>query len=306
MELTTHSNTTAVRGKLRNFFLTVWEKWPDLKDLLVEEYKNEKVVYLLIGAEEKTEKEELHRHAILCYENPRSFAAIAKKFTPSHLEPLRSVKKAQIYSIKTGGSKYFEAGDAPRSLQIEFMTKEEIIREEPRCHRALLEAKAKLDGLRKFHEMLDEVRGGDVKKCKFIYLQGGSGKGKSKYAWKWATEHYKNDDISMGSFENGFLNSLDAGAKCIVVNEFRPSDCKASKFLEFTDRYGCLINMKGSFEFIRPEVIIVCSIKKCDKLYKEEIAKQFLRRADEIWDFGYDEEDVDEEGESLKSNVVSI
>lgn len=74
------------------------------------------------------------------------------------------------------------------------------------------------------------------------------------------------------------------------IEEFRPSQIKASDFLQLTDKYGFRCNTKGGFATLRPEKIIICSIIPPEQIYKEEVNKQFLRRITETIDLDEDED----------------
>lgn len=284
--------------KTRSYFFTFWEEWKEAYEFIKE--WGDSVAYILCGGIEKTSSEKEHRHAIIWYTNPRSFKAIKTKYPHAHIEYLRNIKKAMIYACKEAGEVLIEKGTPPRGIDIQNMSKRDIIELDPRCHRSLLEAKNKLESIDRMNKMLDEARAGKVNKAPIIYIQGDSGSGKTRLALNMAVNEYRNEDISTASFENGFMNAVNESAKCIIIPEFRPSDIKADKFLEFIDRYGCEINVKGSHTFIRPDKIYICSIIKINDLYKnEEIGKQFKRRMDRVIDLGYKKGEAEGDGEKL-------
>lgn len=277
--------------KSRSYFFTFWEENKEVYEF-IEEWGSG-VAYIIVGGIEKTKNGKEHRHGCIWYDNPRSFNKMKEKYPKTHIERCRSIKKSQIYSCKDAGEVLIEKGTPPRGIDIQFMSKRDIIELDPRCHKSLLEAKNKMESIDRMNEMLNEARKGDVKKSYVCYIQGSTGKGKTKTAIKMAIDEYKNEDISFVSFENGFMNAVNESAKCLILMEFRPSDIKADRFLEFLDRYGCEMNTKGSHCFIRPEKIYICSIVKIDELYKnEEINGQFKRRMDKIIDLGYDNNNI--------------
>lgn len=136
-----------------------------------------------------------------------------------------------------------------------------------------------------FMNMLDEIENNQLKAPKIIYITGGTGKGKTYSAYKLALKHYEKQYIGKLTCKNDFIDVVNENAKCYVIEEFRPSQIKASDFLQLTDKYGYRCNIKGGFATIRPEMIIICSIIHPSQLYiNEEINEQFRRRITNIID----------------------
>ena len=138
--------------------------------------------------------------------------------------------------------------------------------------------------------MLEEIKNDELKAPKIIYITGGTGKGKTYKAYKLALENYDKKDIGKLTLKNDFFDVINKSAKCYVIEEFRPSQIKASDFLQLTDKYGFRANIKGGFVSLRPEMIIICSIIEPEKIYKEEINQQFLRRITETINLDMDED----------------
>lgn len=129
-----------------------------------------------------------------------------------------------------------------------------------------------------FQQMLDEIRNDDLKAPEVVYINGASGRGKTYGAYKLAMNKYENKDIGRITIQNGFFTFDNENAKCFVIEEFRPSELHACEFLQLTDKYGYNCNVKGGHHYIRPEMLIICSIIDVDEIYKEEINQQFKRR----------------------------
>lgn len=127
-------------------------------------------------------------------------------------------------------------------------------------------------------KLFDEIKNDSLEKPDIWYIYGGSRTGKTYFALKKAIEEYGQENVSMIRFKNNFAISNNPQAKALVLCEFRPSQLDASSFLEFTDCYGMILNIKGSQIFIRPKAIFICSIKHPSEIYKEEINKQFMER----------------------------
>lgn len=130
-----------------------------------------------------------------------------------------------------------------------------------------------------FNNMLDEIEKDNLQKPIIIYITGDSGSGKTYQAYKMALCMYEKSKIGKITIENNFFNIINNDAECYIIEEFRPSDCRASIFLQFTDCYGYSAPIKGGHQYIRPKCIIICSIIPSIDIYKnDEINKQFQRR----------------------------
>ena len=134
------------------------------------------------------------------------------------------------------------------------------------------------EGEQNFFEMLGEIERDELKAPQIIYITGGTGKGKTYKAYKLALSNYPKEDIGKLTLKNNFFDVINESAKCFIIEEFRPSQITASDFLQLTDKYGYRANIKGGFVSLRPEMLIICSIKPPEEIYKDEVNQQFLRR----------------------------
>lgn len=156
-----------------------------------------------------------------------------------------------------------------------------------------------------FMNMLDEIERDELKAPEIIYILGESGNGKTYGAYKLALKSYQKQDIGRITINNNFCSITNKSAKCFVIEEFRPSQIAAADFLQLTDKYGYNCNIKGGHQFLRPEMIIICSVVKPTKIYKDEMNKQFTRRITKFYEAVNKElkeiklEDVDKDEDNI-------
>lgn len=132
---------------------------------------------------------------------------------------------------------------------------------------------------KEFFEMLDEIESDTLTHPDVIYITGDSGSGKTYQAYKFAMCMYPKSKIGKCSIENNFFSFVNPDAECFVMEEFRPSDCRASLFLQFTDAYGFNAPIKGGYQYVRPKCLIICSVIPSKEIYQnDEINQQFQRR----------------------------
>lgn len=278
------------------------------KDIAAE-LKKAKFDYYLAGWHrgEKNENGELkndHIHIFVQYKNPREmgpgflkriyFAHLAehKKFNPvgiiryikcddkKHKEEGWTSEIIEEIGIAKGDGKF------PTIEQVQNMANEEIkqlpIQYYNIANKIVDDKKNEVE----FDKMLEEIEKDELKAPRVIYLTGASGNGKTYGAYKLALKNYKKEDIGKITINNNFFNITKKYAKCYVVEEFRDSQLKACDFLQFTDKYGYNANIKGGFQCLRPEMIIICSIIPAEEIYKNnnEINKQFRRRITEYYE----------------------
>lgn len=135
-----------------------------------------------------------------------------------------------------------------------------------------------LEGARLWTQFCERFAGGQVSRTHVIYISGPTGSGKTWKAYEIAMENYTPEDISIVEACNSFLNALNIRAKCWIFPEFRPATLEASVFLQILDIYPFVANVKGGHAVVRPEMVIIASIKQPQEIYKEEINVQFRRR----------------------------
>jgi hypothetical protein len=107
-------------------------------------------------------------------------------------------------------------------------------------------------------------------------------------AYKYALAHFDKKEITKVTICNNFFEFVGSCEdKCLVVEEFRPSQLHPSSLLQFTDKYGYSCPIKGGHKYVKPEMIIICSIIHPSRLYreeKEELNEQFTRRITHLYE----------------------
>lgn len=143
-----------------------------------------------------------------------------------------------------------------------------------------------------FFRMLEEIENDSLRPIKVIYFIGRPGHGKTYNAYKYALRHYKKEEITKVTINNNFFEFVGSHEdKCLVVEEFRPSQLHPSSLLQFTDKYGYSCPIKGGHKYVKPECIIICSIIHPSRLYreeKEELNEQFTRRITHLYEVNND------------------
>ncbi|QIR82207.1 replication associated protein [Chicken virus mg6_2056] len=224
-----------------------------------------------------------HIHIYAHFKNPIRLSY--KKMCGAHVENCRGSPQQNIAYIEKDGNILEEWGKRPNQGVKNIGDLMECSSEEVPANLKNIydKEKEKRNAENNFKNMLEEIKNDNLKGPKVIYITGDSGSGKTYKAYKLATEQYNTDEIGKITFNNGFADIVNKEAKCFVIEEFRPSDIKGSKLLEFLDKYGCSLNTKGGFAYVRPEMIIIASIFHPKRLYNsEENNKQFIRRISEL------------------------
>lgn len=271
--------------KARRFQLTLneVEKYDELKKYLTS---LESMTYLISCKEIAPTTWHEHIHIFVCFKNAIKLSL--KKCEGAHIEYCKGSVQQNIDYVKKDGKIIDEIGEVPRERGGSHTVKElseidspdEIDWKEYNTWRRINEEKRKEES---FMKMLSEIKEDKIKGPEVIYFTGDSGIGKTYSAYKYALNKYEEKDIGKITFNEGFADIVNPKAKCLVCEEFRPSDLKASKLLEFMDKYGASINVKGGFEYVRPETIIFASIFNPKYLYNdEEKNEQFTRRITRI------------------------
>lgn len=139
-----------------------------------------------------------------------------------------------------------------------------------------------------FYNMLEDIENDALRPIKVIYFIGKPGAGKTYNAYKYALRHFRKEEITKVTIQNNFFEFVGSNEdKCLVVEEFRPSQLHPSSLLQFTDKYGYSCPIKGGYKYVKPEMIIICSILHPARLYreeKEELNEQFTRRITHLYE----------------------
>lgn len=139
-----------------------------------------------------------------------------------------------------------------------------------------------------FYQMLESIEKDQLKPIDVIYFIGKPGAGKTYNAYKYALRRFKKEEITKVTIHNNFFEFVGSHEdKCLVVEEFRPSQLHPSSLLQFTDKYGYSCPIKGGHKYVKPECIIICSIIHPARLYREEkdeLNEQFTRRITHLYE----------------------
>lgn len=124
------------------------------------------------------------------------------------------------------------------------------------------------------------------KNVKVYYIQGESGIGKTEKALDLINENKKEfgEDFNSLKYENGFWDGI-GDAKIALYDDFRDSHMRPSEFINFIDYNIHSMNIKGSSEKNKYELIIITSVQKLENIYKNvdnEPRKQWERRIEII------------------------
>lgn len=229
-----------------------------------------------------TKKE--HIHLYTHFTQPYRLSRKILSFN-NHIEICRGSPKQNIDYIEKDGNIIEEWGVRPRQGQLTISELKDLNKDETPAilYRIKNDIDEKENDKKVFFEMLNEIKNDSLKGPEIIYITGESGKGKTYSAYKIALEKFETEKIGKLTCKNEFIDIINEEAECFVIEEFRPSQIKASDFLQLTDKYGYRCNIKGSFKTLRPKMIIICSIIRPENLYRdEEINEQFLRRITSI------------------------
>ena len=90
-----------------------------------------------------------------------------------------------------------------------------------------------------FYDMLENIQNDSLRPVQVIYFIGKPGSGKTYNAYKYALSHFSKEEITKVTIQNNFFEFVGSNQdKCLVVEEFRPSQLHPSSLLQFTDKYG--------------------------------------------------------------------
>lgn len=282
--------------KGRNFILTVNEKClPDYENIIKYLKSLKGFRYILVT--EHFGQDNKHYHIYVQYDNNKKISF--SKLYGAHMENCYgSAQKCREYLLceddkhkKLGitANIIYEEGDMKTKGGIKYvkdvigMDKDDLGEVPLQFKRIAKEIIEEEHEKQEFFKMLDEIEKDELKAPKIIYLYGESGNGKTYSAYKLAMKEYAKEDIGKITMDGTFVKFINEDAKCFVIEEFRPSQISASNFLQLTDKYGYACNVKGSHKYIRPEMIIICSIISPYYIYSDEKNKQFLRRITKLY-----------------------
>lgn len=262
-----------------------------LQELLTNLRTYKSLDYYMVSALEEGDKTH-HKHYHIYIHFTNLIKLNLKKCCGAHVEKVIGSYNDNLLYFTKKGELTTEWGERPHQglktvADLKEMNLEEV---PPQYYKIKKEIDAEEKVENEFFNMLEEIEKDELKAPDIIYITGGTGKGKTYKAYKLALEKYPKEKIGKITCKNDFLDIVNKNADCFVIEEFRPSQIKASDFLQLTDKYGYRANVKGGFVSLRPKCIIICSIIRPTEIYKEEVNKQFLRRITETIDLDIDPE----------------
>lgn len=254
----------------------------------------EKAIYDLMCSD--TSKDgKLHYHQYLYFKNPVAFSTIKKSYPTAHIQTEIS-QGAYISYIKENknGRKtiIYEEGQAPQKHR--FPTIREV-KEMTHSEREDLPFQyyncvERLNAKENNDILIDDIYKPDMK---VYWITGPSNAGKTHKAIKMAKE-LGFDKINMVKFDGSFWHGIGT-CKIAIYDDFRDSHMKPSEFINFIDYNVHPLNLKGSSEMNKYQVIIITSVQDPRFIYQGirdvEPQKQWLRRMTII--------ELDEEGNEL-------
>lgn len=225
-----------------------------------------------------------HLQLYLELKNAKSMSAMKLIHDAIHWENAVKPRIANVrYCMKGGNYETHGLEDSLHHTSSSYaLRKEELAIQDSRNFSRTMPAIDYLEGVNLWNSWFERFKTGQVTKTTVIYITGPTGSGKTWKAFEIAGESYTPEDISIVEPSNGFLNGLNLRAPCWIFPEFRPATLEATVFLQILDIYPFVANVKGTHMLVRPEMILIASIKYPEDIYKEEINRQFRRRITQL------------------------
>lgn len=263
-------NTSAEpRFKKRGFLLTLFsiENFDNVKTYL----QNLKSCVYYVAARENcptTGREHIHIYAH--FKTPIKLAI--SKIGGAHVDACRGSPKECINYVKKGGDILEEYGEEPKQ-GIKMTIKE--LKETKNPDELPWQMFNTWEKLHKGPKKLTADEWG--KKIEVFYICGPSGIGKTQKA----KELTNGEPFDLVKHVGEFWHGITDGKGIAIYDEFRPSDLRASEFINFIDYNKQLLNVKGGTVLNQYEKIILTSIFDPLNIYEnlpEEAREQWLRR----------------------------
>lgn len=283
----------------RNFILTLNEATLEYYTDVINYLKSlAGLSYILVT--EHIGQENKHYHVYVQYKNSKRLAV--SKLHGAHFEKCYGSAQANIAYCKAEDDKHKALGITALLIEEEgepmlkggnytvgFLEELDDKRELPAIYYNIYnKIHAKKSADEAFYEMLEMVEEDRLTPINVVYFIGKPGSGKTYNAYKYALAHYTKEEITKVTINNNFFEFVGSNQdKCLVVEEFRPSQLHPSSLLQFTDKYGYSCPIKGGHKYVKPEMIIICSIIHPARLYREEkveLNEQFTRRISHLYE----------------------
>lgn len=301
--ITTSSNTeksVVNYRKGRTFHIVAQESQYDQIETFIDYIENlSSFQYILITEHDKEDDGELNPHRHIYIQLTQCRILSKKALGTLHCETCYASAQQNYEYLMCLDEKHNEFNITAKKLyengkmltrggyklgEIKKMSPDELDDMDIRIKRLAKEAITEYQEEQAFENMLNEIENDNLKPKNIIYLTGATGKGKTYGAYKLALKKYEKSEIGRLKLDNNFMWSNRYQAKCLVIEEFRPSQYPASEFLQLTDKYVYTGPVKHGYETLyNLETLIICSIKKIEDIYKNEINQQFQRRVTEYY-----------------------
>lgn len=242
----------------------------------INELKNLPCKYLIMGREHVNGEGTPHLQGYVVFSSQKRFSTLHRFNERIHWEKAVRGHTANITYCSKEDPEPIEIGERPkdRNLSVDL----NALAVDPKNAVSIINGTRYLHGINIEREIFECVSTNSLEKPEIIYIHGSSGTGKTYYAIKDAAQKYGPENCSFLRFANSFATCNNPHADALILPEFRPSSVDAATFLEFTDCYGMVLNIKHSHVYIKPKAIYICSIKHPTEIYKDEINQQFIRR----------------------------
>lgn len=274
--------------RLRNLkYLVTWPQANQLSiDLIYEHLRNIEEIEYCVICEELHEDEHPHYHAYVQFakklNSRRNLFTIEENVANVKVvgRTNADVQRCIAYVKKDGI--FREYGERPESLRklqriekIQFI-KEHTIKE---C-------------VESGNFSISEIKNLDYVKSKMVeqrpdrerivyWFHGDTGTGKTREAWRIAKEAYTTEDIWYASgnqrdFKNGYT-----GQRCVILDDFRNGNIAFNELLVLTDRYPCIVNVKGGYcNWMADLIIITCPFTPQETFVKRSFNGELIERED--------------------------
>lgn len=283
----------------RNFILTLNEATLEYYTDVINYLKSLKGLHYILVTEHIGQGNK-HYHVYVQYNNAKKLAV--SKLHGAHFEKCYGSAQANIAYCKAEDEKHKTLGITAVLIEEEgepllkggnytvgYLEELDDRRELPAIYYNIYnKIQNKKNSDEAFYDMLSNIENDSLRPIQVVYFIGKPGSGKTYNAYKYALSHYNKEDITKVTIQNNFFEFVGSNQdKCLVVEEFRPSQLHPSSLLQFTDKYGYSCPIKGGYKYVKPEMIIICSIIHPSKLYREEkyeLNEQFTRRITHLYE----------------------
>lgn len=242
-----------------------------------EEIKGEDYRYLVIGFETCPKTGKKHLQGYIEFENARSLASLGKRYN-CHVEKRRGTPtEASEYCKKE--ELVFEDGELPVQGKRNDITKVKDIIKKGGNMREVMEEAENLQQVKIAEKYLRYFEIKRTWKPEVFWYWGNTGVGKTKRA---TLEAGTDVWVNMGNLR--WFEGYD-GHENVIIDDFRPNQCRFTELLRLLDRYEYRIENKGSSRQFLAKRIWITSSESPAQMFENmsgEDVSQLIRRIDVI------------------------